>query len=122
MRLWKRITARWYQFCGETAGLVTGFQLLIVNLAYIGQLAPPGKSRIIVIVDSWREAMILWLLWVVRVLPRYNVWVIYRADRLSQYAEADFGGELLLVSTSRALTKHYQLLVNLRRQRRLIVL
>ena len=74
------------------------------------------------IVDSWREAIILWLLWIGRVLPRYKIWVISRAGQLDLYAEADFGGELLLVSTSRAFTKHYQLLANLRRQRRLIVL
>lgn len=122
MRLWKRISTRWFQFRDEASGLVTEFQLLIVNLANIGQLKSPEKSRIVVIVDSRREAMILWLLWVVRVLPRYNVRVICRADQLSQYAEADFGGELLLVATSRTFTKHYQLLAALRRQQRLIVL
>lgn len=122
MHLRKRIATRWSQFCGETSGLVTGFHLLVVNLAYIDQLGLHGKNRIVVIVDSWREAMILWLLWAIRVLPRYNVRVICRAGQLAQYAEADFGGELLLVATSRAFTKHYQLLADLRRQRRLIVL
>lgn len=122
MRLWKRLSTRWSQFCGETSGLVTGFQLLIVNLAYIGQLRTADESRIVVIVDSWREAIILWLLWIGRVLPRYKVWVIRRAGQLDLYAEADFGGELLLAATSRAYTKHYQLLAALRRQQRLIVL
>lgn len=122
MRLWKRLSTRWSQFFGEASSLVTGFQLLIVNLAYIGQLRIREENRIVVIVDSWREAIILWLLWIGRVLPRYKVWVIRRAGQLDLYAEADFGGELLLIATSRAYTKHYQLLAGLRRQRRLIVL
>lgn len=122
MRLSKNISKRWHQFRDEAAGLVIGFQLLIVNLAYIGQLQSPRRSRIVVIVDSWREAVILWLLWLGQVLPRYKVWVIRRAGHLDLYAEADFGGELLLVATSRAFAKHYQLLADLRRQRRLVVL
>ena len=121
MHLWKRISRRWSQFSDEAKGLVEGFQLLVVNLAYI-QRRLPKKNRIVVIVDSWREAFILWLLWVVGVLPRYKVWVIHRTSQLNPYAAADFGGESLLVATSRAFSKHYQLLAGLRRQRRLIVL
>lgn len=121
MSLWGRLTKRWVQFHSEVTGLVEGFQLLIVNLAYI-QIKSPREERIVVIVDSWREAMILWLLWIARVLPQYKIWVIRRAGHLDLYADADFGGELLLVATSRAYTKHYQLLANLRRQQRLIVL
>lgn len=116
-----RISKRWYQFRDEVTGLVAGFQLLIVNLAYIRLRSPKG-NRIVVIVDSWREAMILWLLWIVRVLPLYKIWVIRRTGQLDLYAKTNFGGELLLVATSRAYTKHYQLLADLRRQQRLIVL
>lgn len=116
-----RLSKRWYQFHNEVTGLVAGFQLLIVNLAYI-QLRSPRGDRIVVIVDSWREAAILWFLWIVRVLPLYKIWVIRRTAHLDLYADADFGGELLLVTTSRAFTKHYQLLADLRRQRRLIIL
>ncbi|MBC8505317.1 MAG: hypothetical protein H8D34_10690 [Chloroflexi bacterium] len=122
MGLWKRIPIRWLQFLGESSSLVAGFQLLIVNLAYIDQLRAPEKKRLVVIVDSWREAVILWLLWICKVLPRYNIWVIRRTGHLDLYAEGDFGGEQLLVATSRAFTKHYQLLAKLRQQRRLMIL
>lgn len=122
MDLSKRISRRWSQFRGEVFCLITGLQLLIVNLAYIGQLRGAGENRIVVIVDSWREAMILWLLWIGRVLPRYKIWVIRRSGQLDLYAKTDFGGALLLVATSRAYTKHYQLLADLRQQQRLIVL
>jgi hypothetical protein len=122
MRLWKRLSTRWFQFSNETSGLVTGFQLLMVNLAYIDQLRLPEKNRLVVIVDSWREAVILWLLWICKVLPRYNIWVIRRAGHLDLYAKTDFGGELLMIATSKVFTKHYQLLAELRRQQRLIIL
>jgi hypothetical protein len=112
---------RWAQFRNEASGLIEGFQLLAVNLAYI-QLRAPEKKRIVVIVDSRREAVLLWLLWIGQVLPRYTVWVIHRTSHLSPYVKADFGGESLLIATSRAFTKHYQLLADLRRQRRLVVL
>lgn len=121
MNLWERFSRRWQQFRDDVSGLIAGLQLLVVNLAYI-QLRLPGKNRMVIIVDSWREAMILRLLWIARLLPRYKIWVIRRAVHLDFYAEADFGGELLLITTSRAFTKHYQLLADLRRQRRLVVL
>jgi len=122
MRLWKRLSTRWLQFQNEASGLIAGFQLLMVNLAYISQLRAKEKSRLVVIVDSWREAAILWLLGICRVLPRYKIWVIRRAEQLNRCAETNFGGELLLVATSRVYTKYYQLLADLRGQQRLIVL
>lgn len=122
MRHWKRIITRWQQFRNEASGLVTGFQLLMVNLAYISQLRSKEKTRLVVIVDSWREAAILWLLCICRVLPRYKIWVIRRGRTISSYAESDFGGEMLMVATSKAYIKHYQLLAELRRRRRLIIL
>ena len=122
MRLWKRIATRWSQFRDEVEGLVRGFQLLIVNLALMGKLRPVGVDPITVIVDSWREATILRLLWIARVLPRYRVLVVRRASDLSLSTASNFGGESLLIATSRAFTKHYQLLANLRHQRRLVVL
>lgn len=122
MYYWKRILRRWLQFRSEASGLVTGFQLLIVNLVYISRLRSPEENRLVVIVDSWREAVLLWLLWACKVLPRYNVWVIRRAGHLDSYVKTDFDGELLMIATSKVFTKHYQLLAELRRQQRLIIL
>lgn len=120
MYLLKRLSLRWLQFNDEAKQLVEGFQLLIVNLAYI-QLRSSEKKQQIVIVDSWREAIILWLLRGVNILPGYKVWVVRSADNLRQYAETDFADKLLMVATSRVFTKHYQVLSNLRQQRRLVV-
>jgi hypothetical protein len=122
MHLWNRIATRWSQYYDETTGFVRGFQLLIVNLALIGKVKPVKTGTITVIVDSWHEAVILWLLWIAKVLPRYQLMVVRCARDLNLSAESDFRGELVLIATSRAFTKHYQLLADLRHQRRLIVL
>lgn len=122
MCLWKRISTRWFQFRDEVVGLIRGFQLLIVNLALIGKLRPVGLEPITVIVDSWREATILRLLWITQLLPRHKILVVRRARDLDLSTRSNFGGESLLIVTSRAFTKHYQLLASLRHQRRLVVL
>lgn len=122
MRLWRRITARWFQFRDEVVGLIRGFQLLIVNLALIGKLRPVGLDPITVVVDSWREATILKLLWITQLLPRHKILVVRRACDLHMPMQSDFGGESLLIVTSRAFTKYYPLLARLRHQRRLVVL
>lgn len=122
MRLRKRIATRWLQFRDDVVGLIRGFQLLIVNLALIGKLRPAGLDPITVIVDSWREATILRLLWITQLLPRHKILVVRRACDLHLPMQSDFRGESLLIVTSRAFTKHYQLLASLRHQRRLVVL
>jgi ABC-type taurine transport system substrate-binding protein len=103
-------------------GLISGFQLLIVNLAIIGKLRPVGLAPITVIVDSWREATLLKLLWIMHLLPRHKILVVRRASDLNVSMRSDLGAESLLIATSRAFTKHYQLLADLRHQRRLVVL
>lgn len=122
MRLWNRIATRWSQFRNEVVGLIRGFQLLIVNLALIGKLRPVGLDPITVIVDSWREATILRLLWSTQLLPRHKILVVRRTSDLDLSTQSNFGSESLLIVTSRAFTKHYQLLADLRHQRRLVVL
>lgn len=122
MRLRKRIATRWFQFRDEVVGLIRGFQLLIVNLALIGKLRPDGLEPITVIVDSWREATILRLLWITQLLPRHKILVVRRACDLNLPTQSNFGGESLLIVTSRAFTKNYPLLASLRHQQRLVVL
>ena len=122
MRLRKRIATRWLQFRDEVAGLIRGFQLLIVNLALIGKLRPVGQDPITVIVDSWREATILRLLWITQLLPRHKILVVRRTCDLNLSAQSNFGSESLLIVTSRAFAKNYQLLAGLRHQQRLVVL
>ena len=122
MPLWKRIATRWFQFRGEVVGLIWGFQQLIVNLYLIGKLRPAGVNPIIVIVDSWREATLLRLLWIIQLLPRHKILVVHRACDLNSSMQSNFGNESLLIVTSRVFTKHYQLLADLRNQRRMVVL
>ena len=122
MRLWKLIPTRWFQFRDEVVGIIRGFQLLIVNLALIGKLRPVGSEPITVIVDSWREATILRLLWVTQLLPRHKILVVRHACDLHMLMQSNFGGESLLIVTSRAYIKYYQFLASLRHQQRMFVL
>ena len=122
MRLWTRMATRWFQFRGEVVGLIRGVQQLIVNLSLIGKLRPAGVNPITVIVDSWREATILRLLWIMQLLPRHKILVVRRACDLNSSMQSHFENESPLIVTSRVFTQHYQLLADWRHQRRLVVL
>lgn len=121
MRLSKRISRRWIQFCAEVTDLISGFQILLVNLDLIGRLRPALPKSITVIVDSRREATILRLLSILRLLPRHNILVVLGAHDLDLLMRLNCGIESLLIVTSRVFIKHYQLLARLRTQRRLLV-
>ena len=122
MRLWKRIATRWFQFRGEVLGLIMGLQILIVNLSLLGKIRSAGDYPITVIVDSWREATILRLLWIIQLLPLHKILVARFNSDLNLLMQSNFGNEALLIVTSRAFIKHYQLLADLRHQRLLVVL
>lgn len=122
INLWKRIASRGFQFRGEVVGLIRGFQLLIVNLSLLEKLRPAGANPSTVIVDSWREAIILRLLWITQLLPRHKILVVRRNCDLKLSMHSNVGKETLLIVTSRAFIKHYQLLVDLRNKGRLVVL
>lgn len=122
MRFWNRIATRWFQFRYEVVGLIRGFQTLVVNLALIGKIKAIRLDPIIVIVDSWREATILRLFWVAQLFPRHKILVVRRACDLQMHIQSNFEGVSLVIVTSRAFTRHYQLLVSLRHHRRLVVL
>ena len=120
--LWKRLLARWSQFRIETVIFIIGLRSLIVNLAYLGRLRSADPLRIAVLVDSRREAMLLWLLRLFTVVPECTVHVIQRPPELDALAHALPADGTLLVATSRLYLKHYQRLVDLSRRRRLLVL
>lgn len=102
--------------------LVAGFLGLIVNLAYMGRLRSPGENRIVVLVDSQREAALLRLLYLTAMIPRCRVRVVQQTDELRAFSETSVGGEVLLVATSRLYSKHYQVMADFRRRLQLIVL
>ena len=120
--LGKRLLSRWTQFHIETAIHITGVLGLIVNLAYMGRLRSPGESRVVVFVDSQREAALLQLLGLVAVIPRCSVCVIRQADDLHARTEKSFRREVLLVATSRVYLNHYQVMAVLRKQSRMVVI
>ena len=120
--LGKRLLRRWTQYKIETAIHITGVLGLIVNLAYMGRLQLPGESRIIVFVDSQREAALLQLLGWVNVIPRCSVCLVRQAEDISARTAKSSRREMLLVVTSRVYLNHYQGMAVLRKQSRMIVI
>ncbi len=102
--------------------LAAGLLGLIVNLECMGRLRLSGESRIIVLVDSQREAALLRLLNLAAMIPRCGVRVIRRVDELHEFAGNSPSEKMVMVATSRLYSKHYQVMVDLRRHLRLIVL
>lgn len=102
--------------------LVAGFLGLIVNLECMGRLRLPGESRIIVLMDSQREAALLRLLNLAAMIPRCRVCVIRHADELHEFTGNSSSEKALLVATSRLYSKHYQVMAGLRRRLQWIVL
>lgn len=109
MNLSWRLQRRWNQFRIETESRLAGFHGVIVSLHYT-RYQPKRATRIIVLVDSWRETLLLTLLRVLAVLPRHEVYVIRRSEDVCHAVSGGTGETLILVTTS-LYTKQYQSLL-----------
>lgn len=109
MNLRQRLQRRWSQFRIETESRLAGFFGVIVNLHYTRN-QPMRVTRIIVLVDSWRETGLLALLRVLAVLPRHEVYVIRQSEDLC-HVVAGCTGEMLILVTTSLYTKQYQSLL-----------
>jgi hypothetical protein len=118
----KRLLAKWAQYRIETAMLAAGFLGLIVNLTYMQRFLPTAQHRIIVLVDSRREAILLRFLHLTAVIPRFGVRVIKNGNEFRALAENSSTGGTLLAATARLYAKHYTSMLNWHRSQRLIVL
>lgn len=105
LNLWQRLQRRWSQFRIETESQLAGFFGVIVNLHYTCK-QPRRTAKIIVLVDSWREAWLLALLRILTVLPRHEVYVISRSEDIRRVVIGRNDETLILVTTS-LYTKQY---------------
>lgn len=119
--LWARLIAAWVRFWTETANSDAGFLELIVNLAYLRQVRPAPTAQIIVLVNSRREASLLRLLRLARVIPWCRVRVVHRAADLRDLADNHADGRLL-VATLQLFLKQHQAVAALRRQSSVVVI
>lgn len=122
MYFWRRIVKRRLQFRDEVVGKANGLHTMIMGLSLIGELMPVNLKSMTVIVDSCVEVFILRLLSILQLLPWYKIFVVRHARDLQVSVEENFGGECLLIVTSRIFIKHSNLLIRFRHQDRLIVL
>lgn len=109
MNLRLRLQRRWNQFRIETESRLAGFFGVIVNLHYIRDQSA-RVVQIIVLVDSWRETLLLALLRTLAVLPKHEVYVIRRSEDICRIVTGRTGETLILVTTS-LYTKQYQSLL-----------
>ena len=122
MNLQKRVVCRWRQFHIEVVDLVSGIHLLIVNLWFLGKARADRANITCVIVDSWREAIVLRFLCFIRLLPRCKVVIASYPFDLTLAMPSDIYNQSLVIATSKAFIKNYQSLSNMRNRRKLIVL
>lgn len=119
---WKRFLAKWIQYRIETQLLVANLLGLIVNLAFMGRFRPRGAPPIVVLVDSHREALVLWLLRLLAVIPaQCGIHVIRQPAELYAIAQSSPVGATL-VATSRLCSKHYQAMADFRRRQQVNVI
>lgn len=94
---------------------------LAVNLEYMDRLGVSAPDRIVV-VDSWREAILLRTLGRIGVVRRCTVSVVTRAEQLVAIADTSHRSGRPVVLTLRVCSRHYQTVAALRRRASIVVL
>lgn len=118
----QRLVAAWVRgWMGVAAG-DTGLLDLIVNLSCVEKVRSAGFSRIVVLVNGRREALLLRLLQLMAAIPRCSVRVVHRPDDLRGLAEQTADGKTLLLATLQLFLKHHQAVVALRRHASVVVI
>ena len=122
MGILKKLNYRYCQFHNEVEGLVGELQILIVSLFYLSKLELIDVSKVVLILDCHRDAIILRTFCFFKILPRYQIAVADHARDLNVLISNSFCKSKRIVITSRLYIKNYQLLVFLRLKNRLVIL
>lgn len=121
MSLTNRFLARFRQYRIESGLLASAMCSLAVNLEYMDRLGVSAPDRIVV-VDSWREAILLRTLGRIGVVRRCTVSVVTRAEQLVAIADTSHRSGRPVVLTLRVCSRHYQTVAALRRRASIVVL
>ena len=121
MNLRDRFLARFRQYRIESGQLAAAMRSLAVNLEYMDRLGVSTRDRIVV-VDSWREAILLRALGRIGVMRRCTASVVTRAEQLVAIADASHRSGRPVVLTLRVCSRHYQTVAALRRRVSIVVL
>lgn len=101
--------------------LAAALRSLLVNLDYIHRTGRSATRRL-VIVDSWREALLLRVLVLLRIARRCAVKVVTRPEQLTRVAEQSKDAGFLVILTLRVCSRHYQTVAALRRRTTILVI
>ena len=122
MSILKKLKYRYYQFRNEVEGQISELQILIVSLYYLNKFELFEVSEVFLILDCYRDALIMRIFCFFRILPRYQLAVTEQARDLHFLISKNFSKSTRIVITSRQYIKNYQLLASLRREKKLIIL
>jgi hypothetical protein len=122
MDILKKLKYRYHQFRNEVEGLISELQILIVSLFYLNKLELVEVSKVFLILDCHRDALIMRTFCFFRILPRYKIAVAEQARDLHILISNNFCKSTRIVLTSRQYIKNYQFLVSLRSENKLVIL
>jgi hypothetical protein len=120
-RAWKTAQDRWSRFRMESALRAGETQSLVVNLALIGRMNPAEEGRLVVLVETFRDALLIRFLSFISMVPRGDVIVVREMGQILKIVREQMGRRGLSVIASRLFLKYYQQLVEARKSGGLVV-
>ncbi len=121
-RALKKARQKWIEFRIESALRAGETQNLIVNLALIGRTNSAEGGRMVVLVENFRDALLIRLLSLVSVIPRGDVIVVREMSEILRVVGEQMGRRGLSVIASRLFLKHYQHLIEARKSGGLVII
>ncbi len=110
-----RISDRWAQFLTETRIKSASLQSLLLNLAFLRQDLR-ADLQFVLLVDSWREAILLRTFSAIRVLPRLRIRVIRRTEDVPLAMAEPRSANTLVIVTSHLYARYHHLMAASRKR------
>jgi hypothetical protein len=109
------------QFRIESALRAGETQNLVVNLALIGRMNSTEAGRLVVFVETFRDALLIRILSFISVIPRGDVIVVRDRSEILKIVREQTGRHGLSVIASRLFLKYYQHLIEARKSGSLVI-
>jgi hypothetical protein len=120
-RTLKKAQEKWIQFRIESALRAGETQNLVVNLALIGRMNSTEAGRLVVFVETFRDALLIRILSFISVIPRGDVIVVRDRSEILKIVREQTGRHGLSVIASRLFLKYYQHLIEARKSGSLVI-
>jgi hypothetical protein len=113
---------RWTRFRMESALRAGETQNLVVNLALIGWMNSTETGRLVVFVETFRDALLIRLLSFFGVIARADIVVVRQMGEILGIVREQMGRRGLSVIGSRLFLKYYQHLIEARKSGNLVII